>query len=323
MSRRYWLSAIALGFLIATGSGFAQDQQVNDQTKTYTPDQPAKYSKPPLAVTVIGPVNIEPGKTIEPNWGEPNCKSVQNHDEADLCQQLRMAKAAEDTYYWTKWAAIVGSIGTAFLIWNLIEARRSGSAAVVSAKAAVAAATETKRQADLSEQSFARLERPYVYIFGVHQIEVDRGSHFGSQPQVKYTVANFGKTPAQIRILAAGISAFKEPLDPLIQDYRDDRAHDLLNRPILAPGDVRKDISLPAPDSIHFVIPDRPGVLQMKVGDVAPILNDPQDQLFVWIRIQYRGPFGPGYMTNACWRYDGLTNRFVKWGEEEEYNGML
>jgi hypothetical protein len=51
------------------------------------------------------------------------------------------------------------------------------------------AATEAERQANLFEQSFLRLERPYLYIFDVSRFE---GSSF-SPARVGYCVAKLWK----------------------------------------------------------------------------------------------------------------------------------
>lgn len=168
-------------------------------------------------------------------------------------------------------------------------------------QAAKAAADATKN----AEEAFAKLQRPYVYIFGVHKLEYDDADPVADVPHVKYSVANYGKTPAAIRIIVAGIGTHPEqPLDPLQQDYRDDPSHDLLARPVLAPNDVRSGIRVHAPDGIDFV---------HSHGEVIPKLTG-GDQLFVWIMLNYRGPFGEAYVASACWRYDGLTNRLVRWG---------
>src|SRR5262245_18103727 len=183
--------------------------------------------------------------------------------------------------------------------------RESLRATEIATKASAEAAEAAKNQAALAADAFTKLERPYVYIFGVNRLEFDRNDSLSDTPHIKYTVANYGKTPANITILAAGISSFSDgPLDPLIVDYRDDPMHDLIIRPILPPGDIRPDIRVYAPDGIDFTMPSDEIVPQLKGAD----------NLFVWIRIQYQGPFGDGYMTGACWRYDGLTNRLVQWG---------
>ena len=37
------------------------------------------------------------GAVGAPDWARPNCSTPNGHDEADLCQQVRMAEAAEKT----------------------------------------------------------------------------------------------------------------------------------------------------------------------------------------------------------------------------------
>jgi hypothetical protein len=228
--------------------------------------------------------------------------------------------------FWAAFAqAFLSAIGIA-LIWRTLtytrDAAESAKAMVTEAKnttaAAVEATREAKRQVDFAEQSSKRLERPYIYIYGVHQIQTTPGT----SNWVKYSVANLGRTPAKIASFAAGMSIHPhKPLDPLIVDYRDDPNHDLLVRPILPANEIRNALQLLPPAGIHFHAPkSHPGVMSISAQDLVPVM-EADDQFFVWIRIWYRGPDGE-YVTNACWRFDKLTKRLVPWGENEKYNGM-
>lgn len=288
----------------------------------------------------IAPVAIADKKQAEANTYQPDCEQPKSAEDGNFCQARRNAKAAEDAARagedsakaaWKAanvaeqqlrltYAALFGVLVTVILtFWAAHATSKSAKAAREMVAEAVKTTREAKRQTDLAEESFNRLERPYIYIFGVHQIETSRGV----KNHVEYSVANFGRTPAAITILAAGMSTHTDgPLKPLIVDYRDDPSHDLLVRPILPPNDVRNGLLISPPYGIDFHAPEQtPGVFALTHQNLVPILNW-GEQFFVWIRIQYRGPNG-GYMTNACWRFDELTNRLVPWGEDQEFNGMI
>jgi hypothetical protein len=235
-----------------------------------------------------------------------------------------MAESAQRMLILTIVQILVGGVTIGFLWLTFRETRRTADAGIQAAGHAAEAVAAGKSSSDaahkaanLAEESFKRLERPYIYIFGVSQIEMSGGVC------VKYSVANFGRTPARITLIAAGISTHPDnPIDPLIVGYLDDPAHDLLVRPILPAGDVRKDLKLIPPDGIEFRHPQFPSnVFVTSYGNIVPVLKN-NDQFFVWIRILYTGPFG-GYMTNACWRFDTLTSRLVQWREDQDYNGMI
>jgi hypothetical protein len=290
-----------------------------------TQEQP-KPDNTPLTLEAIQREIARVAGAIEAQKDDEEAKRKEAREISDVEAQEAMARWAENLFLTTLATIILTAVGV-FLIWRtLIHTRVAAVAArdmVEKARkttvAAVQANAEAKRHADLAEQSFARLERPYIYIYGVSRFEHDFESATNC---VKYTVANFGKTPATITIMAAGISTFHDgPTDPLIVDYRDDPGHDIISRPVLPPGDVREGIRVDTPHGVEMS-----GLIQSASGAIEGWQNlSPKlaagEYAFVWIRLQYRGPFGDGYMTGACWRYDKQTNRLVQWGDER-YNYM-
>jgi hypothetical protein len=185
-------------------------------------------------------------------------------------------------------------------VWQLRLIRESLHDAKTAADAAHQAAEAGTRQARIAEESFAKLERPYVFIFGVRKFETERTRLV---PFVRYSVANYGKTPAIIMHAAAGISMGSGPDLPL----RVDDTHQLFTARVVATGyEYHPDVE--APDGIEFRIIGEAGR-----EEVVPQLTG-QDDIFVWIVITYRGPFTDHHETSACWRYDGLTNRLIQHG---------
>jgi hypothetical protein len=200
--------------------------------------------------------------------------------------------------------AFVAGVQAVLFLWQLVLINKSLADAKVAANASAEAAKAATKQAKFAEDSHAKLERPYVFIFGVSKLESDE--MISDLPFAPYVVANYGRTPAMVETLRAGISWFPDrPLDPLIVDYRDDPAHGLLKSPVLAPSEKREKLNIIAPHGLDFAPSDD--------GEIVPQLRD-NDNFFVWVIINYRGAFTAAHETSACWRYDGLTNRLVRWG---------
>jgi hypothetical protein len=294
-------------------------QLLNDQTRVEQPaaqntnnktqEQRPEVAPQPIIVNVAAPEKTDQDR-------ENEAKERRQKSELDS----KLTEYTGELAFFTKGlfvATVVLAIATVALgVFAFLQSRDMKASIRVAAKGARAAgeaANAAHAQVELTDIHFKRLERPYVYIYGVHRF-IAGAENAGAQ----YTVANFGKTPAQVTVLAAGISFAAEPLDNLIVDYRDDPEHPLLVEPVLSPGDMHQRLYLKAPDNLEF------GHYQTGAGNVLidkPRLN-PGESAFVWIQISYRGPSGDGYMTSACWRYDGLTDRLVKWGGEN-YNYMI
>ena len=185
----------------------------------------------------------------------------------------------------------VTAIATAFIavftftLWQ--STRKLWIAGERQIEIAMTAAEAAMRQAGTAESAFTKLERPYVFIFGVSKLEISRDRPLNQQPHVKYVVANYGKTPATIESIRAGIVAHDEPIAPLPVDYIDDPSHSLLAAPILYAGELRNGLTVEAPAGIVFEPADESFA---GVWEPVPQLTG-QDQLFVWISVKYRGPW--------------------------------
>jgi hypothetical protein len=75
---------------------------------------------------------------------------------------------------------IVSAVQAGFFLWQLdlirkglVDAKESADAATESAKAAKDSAEAAIRQAKASEESFAKLERPYLFVFRIGTLEFD------------------------------------------------------------------------------------------------------------------------------------------------------
>jgi hypothetical protein len=169
----------------------------------------------------------------------------------------------------------------------------------------------TRRSADIAERTFSDLERPYVYIFGVKDLRRD-SDRMDPYDFLKYSVANYGKTPASIESAAFGISIGIEPEPPITVGVW----HSLLEPPILMPNERRDD---------NAYIPENISMSQFadeytppSDSYMEPDLNDGEN-FFFCARIKYHGPFSNAHETSACWRWDRQSARLILYGEER-YN---
>jgi hypothetical protein len=140
MSRRDWLYHVAVrGCLIAALSvplsGLAQEDEPQDQREAGQ-SRDAKEQANPSHFGSISRIEREEKKK-EPDWNSPKCDQPQTHDEADLCEQRRMSKAAEDALVLSEIQTGLGIAGAALLFITLIATIIATWKAAVAANAAV------------------------------------------------------------------------------------------------------------------------------------------------------------------------------------------
>jgi hypothetical protein len=80
---------------------------------------------------------------------------------------------------------------------SIVESRRAADAAIKSAEAA-------ERAARISEESFRRIERPYLFIKFITTQKL-RSVDQADVASLEYTLVNYGKTPAVLRSIAIGL----------------------------------------------------------------------------------------------------------------------
>lgn len=168
-------------FAASIANGQPNDRQHQDQAAPA--NQAQNYSKRPLPITVIGPVGLEREKTVEPDWTKPNCEKPSNHDEADLCQQMSMAVAAQKTVALNYVQIAIGAftiIGLAFTVYYTRE----------TAKAAVDAT-------DIAKRALHDLERPFVFVKELDWFyEENPQTGVFYQGRLSVVLENSGSTPA-------------------------------------------------------------------------------------------------------------------------------
>lgn len=159
MSKRYRLYCVAAGgVLVAFAAGLhAQDhRERNPETAQPAQAEPKTSPSPSLPIIVTGPVRVERDNKPEPDWDKLKCGEAKSHEEADLCEQRRMAKAAEHTVQLNLAQIVVGIAGFLALLYSLRLNRQAttfaGNAAE-SSRQSVAAAIRAAEAAEKSAKS--------------------------------------------------------------------------------------------------------------------------------------------------------------------------
>jgi hypothetical protein len=198
--------------------------------------------------------------------------------------------------FFTFFLVIVGGVQAGLFVWQLILIRRSLADAKLAAEASKEAANAATRQAKIAEESFAKLERPYLYIIDATPFILDRKSSIGNPVfYVTYTVVNYGKTPAIVKHaqgICHGIDYRNAtgPDLPLAFNYD----HVLVSSPVLRPDEIRQGIREDvAQNSVEFTADD--SVFDDSIYEYFPV-HDANRDVFLW-------------------RWDHGTRRFIKHGE--------
>lgn len=178
----------------------------------------------------------------------------------------------------------------------------------MAADAAGEAAKASARQAQVAEDSLAKLERPYLFVFNVSRLKAepweDGEGDSGFYLKTTYALANHGKIPAIIESVQVSMSIAPQPVLPAIANFD----HPLWRSPNLASGEERKGIEeiLPWSDFGND-----------EYGRPVPNLGD--NDLWLWVIIRYRGPFSEGHEAQACLRFDSRTEWFFAVSGDEKY----
>jgi hypothetical protein len=200
------------------GQGPSEPQRAN-QTTQAQPEHSAASGVP------IAPNKERKAASVE----KADCEGCNDHDNADLYEQRRMAEAAERQ----NWINIVGVVGVVlslvFTGWAAIAASRSADAAVQSVA--------------LGHATLVASQRPWVYA----DVKVDGPIKFDASGMIatlKVTLRNTGRDPALHVWPELIICSSTHPLEPLVRQER--RSIEVRTRPdthpigiTLFPGQIR------------------------------------------------------------------------------------
>jgi hypothetical protein len=200
------------------------------------------------------------------------------------------------TDWWiVRTATIACIIGAAqfIMFWLQLSAMRSGLA-------------DTATQVKIAQDTFEKLERPYLYISTLGKLSMDKDG----LAYIDYSVVNHGKIPAIVDTVYVSLGPSKtgEPA----HGYWEMREHRLRAKPVIGPSKRRKNIPARAPGTTS---------LAPAMGNEITITPSPGEESFLQIKLTYNGPFTRGHSTMATWRLDRHSNRFVEcFSGDEKYN---
>lgn len=286
MFSRNWLHSIAvrgctilaLTFVFSAGVSHAQN---NAGTPAQQPNQQQAAPTPP-------PVVQQP--IAEPDYYKIACEAPKDHDAADLCEQRRMAKAAEESVWWARLQTWLGGFGLIGVVITL-------AFTAVATKAA-------SRSARTAERALTDLERPFVYVSipesGLGMFGDGRGSY---ERALVFECVNLGRTPADL-------------LD-IVDDFVEIDTGQWPDQIIPATGDR----TLP-PGTVSAV--DRPHQTRIQLAQrfgsqsTRGRLGIDTDAFLIGY-VRYADVFGIRYITGFCAMYDIVSGNFVLRGDDR-YN---
>lgn len=204
MFSRSWCAAIALGLMacglapsIAAGQSEPQKPPVISQ-----PDDSQKpASQPPVAEKLpIEPSREQPEKT---QWKNPNCPEPNSKDEADLCQQIRMAVAAEDSRDIARAQLWISLLVAALVFMTWWYTKKAADGAMIAAKAGI----DTVAKTEDANRIVRQVERPYLIAIDPFIISELSKSIPPNPPKMMcalgFKIQNCGKGPAFIELVEA------------------------------------------------------------------------------------------------------------------------
>ena len=231
---------------------------------------PSQTTLPPPAP----PASVLPAR---PRAYEPVCNPAPSREDAEYCEAAKAADAASQSARWAFGQFVVGVFGVIAVVLTLWFTKRAAEAAAKAARVA--------------EKALLDLERPYVFVHGMHGVEAL--AQDGFRPRIIYNVSNNGKLAARIDSVSIACGpGHNGSFPPLrLQDR-----HRLLERPILSADEQRTRL-------IH----ELQGENFISRGDgsePSAVAYDVDDGVVFQVLIEYRGPSGQSHETGQVWKYD-------------------
>lgn len=286
-----------LACILVAGPTLAQYEDRHDYVDTSEAAE-NKEAAQPLATTYF-----TPGFKVDQHTYSAICDQPKNKEHADLCQQWRMAEAAE-FQIWLSAIGVLLLIGT--LIFTAIAARAARDAAKSAREAADAAnsSAQSDREANILTQVHAGQQlRAYLHIDDTKGPDLDSGPPF----IFEFFIKNGGQTPAYTVKQWTGYTLGPHPL---YQELPPPKAAPRYSAIIGAEGRVKvmAEIDQYTPDEV------------MKIkGDAV--------RLYVFGVITYRDIFDTDWDTPFRMMYGGPEARhsrgmlFCEQGNDPKQNG--
>ena len=206
---------------------------------------------------------------------DPGCPYPKNREDADLCEQRRMAKAAEDA----------AAVAESQFWWNVAQAFATVFAAFATAFAALAAgaaARSANRTVKVMERAAETDLRAYVSLGNPRLVDVGPDK----KPTAEFIMVNSGRTPAQNVRLALAYYLGKE------------------FKTAAAPNPLVLDGASKAFIGSNQRVPSRVGLDGLLSENQFQAIKENRAQVFVYGTITYDDPFRAGRTTGFRLAYN-------------------
>ncbi|MBX3453498.1 hypothetical protein [Ferrovibrio sp.] len=226
----------------------------------------------------------------------------------DLSAQWSTAIAAAEMVELTRLQLLFGLAGLIGLGFTIYYARKGADAAISAAKAgadgataainAATAAAESLRISKLSERPWIGVEIEPLQIFDQNNAKIE------------FKIVNYGRLPAIIDESNIGINYGRVPEVPIL---------DVLLQISIGPESQTKTLESYPPQNLQFkpvyfyrASEDRDIYLYSKN---EPILS-PNENIYFYAVIGYRSVTGERGISSFCWRYEIMSEQWVKHGND-------
>lgn len=273
----------------------------------------AWLSHPPIGVGLVVVIGLalaglnnhqhEAASTYQAATHEDEIRPAPPKREADNLKAKRADKRAkrdlraqEDMAEWAFWMLVATALGVALVGGTLVEAWKAG-------RAAAAVLKETKRQADIAEETAAATtrqfsayigaERPFVFLEITEPgigMQGDGSMRFAGK-RFAFQFTNYGRTPALLHEInesypiVEGLSDAPPPLDPMVDRGR------------MQPTGIVSAVG--APHKLRAYLPNVADINRMLEKDAWR-----ERRLFLQGFVRFSDPFGTHYITGflACFK---------------------
>jgi len=266
-----------------------------------------------------GKIEVQPALTALPEQVKEGpeyynpCDSKEENRNSDLCAQWKAADAARESADWTRRTFYVSIVGGIIAFLTLAAAVAAAVFAKLAADHTAEGAIQAKRSAEAAENTFLKLERPYVFPQDVGTIMIPFGGPAsGNRWRMQFPIINYGKTPAVLTRVTAKFMMLAMPLtkekmaDSNIAPGQTEVDNENLSRGLGTGDKYEARISLP---------------YQIKIDCYEtygrPDFSGPE-QLFLFLSIRYEDMLGIERIAHQCWKYEHPSHgTFIRYGGKQ------
>lgn len=188
----FWVAGVCL-FLFVFGQPTQRFGPVQP-APTYNPADPQRSTQADKSSAEQAGASASPSekKLSKAEIYERACNTPKDYQEADLCEQRRVADATELALFWTKFQTAIGTIGTLLILGGLW-------ASAISAWAAAEATSLSRKSLQMTHGAFLEI-KDFTIMIAMAERRFD----------ITYKIHNGGKSNAIIEYVCGHFSVAKE-----------------------------------------------------------------------------------------------------------------